>query len=325
MTLTENTTVPMNGIENHRYCEKMSASGRVFNIQKFSIHDGPGIRTIVFLKGCPLRCQWCSNPEGMDSLPTLAINTEKCLTTVHCSRCLEKCPNSAVRYDKSTLKIAIDRGKCDFCGNCVNACPAKAIKIFGTVMNVEQVLSIVEQDDLFYSSSGGGLTLSGGDPLFQPMFARALLQKAQSYGFETAIETSGHGAWADVEAVLRCCDFIYYDIKSMDPIKHKSFTGMDNRLILSNLEQACHLFSNTPICVRTPVISGFNDTREDIKEIFSFLETLPKKVDYELLPYHQFGENKYSMIRDGNQKPKFKKCDQKNYQTLKKMIQTREG
>lgn len=322
MTFTKSMIVPINGIENNAYCDQVSATGRVFNIQKFSIHDGPGIRTTVFLKGCALRCQWCSNPEGMDSHPTLAINIEKCITTAHCSRCLEQCPNNAISRDKSTLEIVIDRSKCDLCGNCENACPSKAIKIFGTVMNVEQVISTVEQDELFYSSSGGGLTLSGGDPLFQPTFARALLQKAQSYGFETAIETSGHGPWGDVQAIFQHCDFIHYDIKSMDTKKHKSFTGVDNRLILSNLEKVRHLFPDTPICVRTPVIPGFNDTQEDIKKIISFLETLPQKVSYELLTYHQFGENKYSMIGKGDQKPRFKKCDQVKFETLKKMIQT---
>jgi pyruvate formate lyase activating enzyme len=321
MTFDESKIIPNNEIENHKYNKHMTVSGQVFNIQKFSIHDGPGIRTIVFLKGCPLRCQWCSNPEGMDSLPTLAINTEKCLTTARCNRCSDLCPNKAISNDKSTLEINIDRSKCDLCGKCENACPSKAIRIFGTVMNVEQVMSIVEQDDLFYTSSGGGLTLSGGEPLFQPLFACALLQRAKSYGFETAIETSGHGAWTNVEAVFGCCDFIFYDIKSIDSKKHKSFTGVDNRLILSNLEKACHLFPHRPICVRTPVIPGFNDTREDIKKIFSFLKALPRKVEYELLPYHQFGTNKYSMIGKENQKPSFKKNGQKKFEALKELIQ----
>ena len=142
----------------------MTTSGLVFNIQKFSIHDGPGIRTMVFLKGCPLRCQWCSNPEGIDSQATLAFNGDKCLTTNHCNRCIKECPEYAISIAESTLRIEIDREKCDLCGQCVKVCPPKAIKIFGTLMSVEEVLSVIEQDELFYSSSGGGSKeLSEGD------------------------------------------------------------------------------------------------------------------------------------------------------------------
>jgi pyruvate formate lyase activating enzyme len=296
------------------------SQGQVFNIQKFSIHDGPGIRTIVFLKGCLLRCQWCSNPEGIDCRPTLAVNLEKCITTAHCSRCLEKCTRKAIARDTSTLKITVDREKCDLCGHCVTACPAQAFKVFGTLMTVDEVMKVVEQDELFYAASGGGLTLSGGDPLFQPGFARDLLQKAQSYGFETAIETSGHGPWSDAKMVFEHCDFIHYDIKSMDSIKHKAFTGVDNHRILSNLQKTCEHFPQTAICVRTPVIPGFNDTHEDISQILSFLKDLPRKVDYELLDYHQFGENKYTMIGKETQAPDFKKSDGENFEILKKII-----
>lgn len=299
----------------------MTSSGLVFNIQKFSIHDGPGIRTIVFLKGCPLRCQWCSNPEGIDSHPILAINTKKCITTDHCQRCIKSCPKNAIDSDESTHKVKIDREKCDLCGECVKACPAKAINIFGTLMSVEEVMSIVEQDDLFYSSSGGGLTLGGGEPLFNPVFARDLLRKAQSYGFETAIETSGHASWSDFEEVVQYSDFILYDIKCLSSKKHKAYTGVNNRVILANLEKTCRRFSDKSICVRTPIIPGFNDTEDDIKQIVSFLKKLPRKVDYELLPYHQFGENKYSMIGKDNQKPGFQKYDKKNFEALKKTVQ----
>lgn len=298
----------------------MPSSGLVFNIQKFSIHDGPGIRTLVFLKGCPLRCQWCSNPEGIDSQPTLAFNIDKCITTEQCQRCLIACTRNAIERDESTRKIKIDREKCDLCGDCVKACPPKALNLFGTLMSVDEVMTVVEQDGLFYSSSGGGLTLGGGEPLFQPLFAHDLLQKAQSYGFETGIETSGQASWPDFEKVVQYCDFVLYDIKCLSSEKHKAFTGVDNRVILTNLEKACQRYSNTTICVRTPIIPGFNDTEDDIKQIVSFLKKLPGKVDYELLPYHQFGENKYSMIGKESQKPGFQKYDVMNFEALKKII-----
>ena len=301
----------------------MFSSGLVFNIQKFSIHDGPGIRTIVFLKGCPLQCQWCSNPEGIDRHPTLAVNAEKCITTKQCQRCLEICPKNVINVD-SANKVEIDREKCDLCGECVKVCPTKALNIFGTLMSVEEVMNIVEQDDLFYSSSGGGLTLGGGEPLSNPVFARDLLREAQLYGFETAIETSGHASWPDFEEVIHYADVVLYDIKCMSAKKHKAYTKIDNRVILTNLEKACLKFSNTSIYVRTPIIPGFNNTEDDIKQIVSFLKKLPKKVDYELLPYHQYGENKYSMIGKNNQKPTFQKYDTQNFETLKKIVETGE-
>ena len=242
----------------------MTVSGLVFNIQKFSVHDGPGIRTIVFLKGCPLRCQWCSNPEGLDPQPTLAVNPAKCLSTDQCQRCKSACPRAAIAEDKSNGKISVSRDLCDSCGECVRVCPSKAIQLFGTPMSVDDVMSTVEQDELFYTFSGGGLTLGGGEPLLQPEFSRDLLRTARSYGFETAVETSGQAPWADVESVVRYCDFLLYDIKCIDPVKHKAYTGVHNHIILTNLEKICRHFKNMSICVRTPIIPGFNDTEADI-------------------------------------------------------------
>lgn len=299
----------------------MTTSGIVFNIQKFSVHDGPGIRTIVFLKGCPLRCQWCSNPEGLDRHPEIAINLKKCLTTVHCRRCVDICPQNAIDIDESTHMVDINRDRCDLCGECVKCCPSKAVNIFGKPMGVEAVMNTVEQDDLFYASSGGGLTLGGGEPLFQPGFARALLREAQSYGFETAIETSGHASWSDVDAVLQYCDFVLYDIKCMNSKKHKAFTGVSNERILANLENACRSFKDLPICIRTPIIPGFNDTEGDVTQIISFLKKLPGKIEYELLPYHQFGENKYSMLGKDMQRSCFEKIDLSHFEALNKTVQ----
>lgn len=274
----------------------MSTSGRVFNIQKFSIHDGPGIRTIVFLKGCPLRCQWCSNPEGLERSSTLAVDTDKCLTADVCSRCVDVCPAGALHHGQSTRAITIDRSRCELCGTCMKACPTRAVELFGTEMTATEVMSIVEQDDIFYSTSRGGLTLSGGEPLFQPDFARTLLSMARSCGMDVAIETSGYAPLQDVVNVFEQCDFIYYDIKTMDREKHQSYTGVDNQRIIANLAAVCTLFPTVPLCVRTPVIPGFNDRKEDIEQISRFLLTLPRTVVHELLPYHQFGERKYSLI-----------------------------
>ena len=270
-------------------------TGLVFNIQKFSLHDGAGIRTLVFLKGCPLKCAWCANPEGQSHRPELAFNTDMCIGVAECGLCLEACGPQAVS-STTDGKIAIDRGLCSDCGDCAEACPSKALKLFGDRMSVGEALKVVEEDSAFYARSGGGLTLSGGEPLAQADFAIHLLEAARARGIDTAIETTGYCAWDTLEAACGAANRIFYDVKSLDSEKHKRETGVDNKLILENLERLRERFSGLSITARTPIVPGFNDSPEDIEAISRYLRSLPGDIEHELLPYHGFGESKYGQL-----------------------------
>ena len=269
--------------------------GRVFNIQRFSLHDGSGIRTLVFLKGCPLACKWCANPEGQSFGPELAYSPDKCIGTAECNRCMEVCDVGAIGR-REDGKVEIDRETCSDCGRCVEACPSKALEIFGKSMGVDDVIRIVEEDGRFYARSGGGLTLSGGEPLSQTEFALELLKAAQGRGIDTALETSGLCRWEDLESVCRHVNQIFFDLKTLDGRKHEEATGVGNGRILDNLRKLCATFPEMPVVVRTPVVPDFNDSPEDIRNIAEFLEALPGTVAYELLPYHRFGEGKYQQL-----------------------------
>lgn len=271
-----------------------NSRGYVFNIQHYSVHDGPGIRTIVFLKGCPLRCQWCSNPESQSVLPELAYNGNKCIGLEQCGLCLAACPAEALRSGDDG-KISIDRDKCLVCLRCVESCPSRALSVFGRLMNVEEVLDIVEKDSIFYSRSAGGLTVSGGEPLAQPRYLKELLREARRRRINTTLETSGYGALSDLLAVAGYLDNIFYDIKCLDSEKHKQYTGVGNERIINNLFALREKYPALHIIVRTPVIPGFNDTPGDIAAIAGLVKQLPG-VEYELLGYHRLGEPKYGYI-----------------------------
>lgn len=268
-------------------------AGIVFNIQKFSVHDGPGIRTLVFLKGCPLRCQWCSNPESQAGESELAYNESKCIGALECGLCLKVCSTGAIMAKDE--KVMINRELCQSCGKCSDICPSNALEIFGEYKDVNDVLKIVEEDSVFYSRSGGGLTLSGGEPLLQHEFVYELVKEAKSRGLDTAIETCGHTEWDNLEKVCKYLNTIFYDIKCIDSDKHRKFTGVKNEKILQNFQKLARHFSDTTIIVRTPIIPGFNDTREDIQAIVDFIKEFPN-VEYELLSYHRFGESKYTYL-----------------------------
>jgi pyruvate formate lyase activating enzyme len=272
-----------------------ASRGLVFNIQKFSLHDGSGIRTLVFLQGCPLACRWCSNPEGQARLPELAFDPKKCIGWVECERCVRACgPGALTRSEDG--KVRLDRDLCDGCGECAKACPSLALEVLGRTMSVEEVMSVVEEDSGFYARSAGGLTLSGGEPLAQARFAGELLKAARSRGIDTALETSGHCRWQDLEDVCGHADQVFYDVKTMDPAKHEDQVGVGNARILRNLRQLCERFPDLPIVVRTPIIPGFNDSPEEVAAIAAFIAGLPGSRRYELLPYHGFGEPKYRRL-----------------------------
>jgi glycyl-radical enzyme activating protein family len=269
-----------------------SASGFVFNIQKCSLHDGDGIRTLVFMKGCPLRCSWCSNPESQKGTPEIIFEERKCLGPQECGWCIARCPVKAIkRLDNDS--IGIDRHICTSCGVCAEACPSKAISIVGKRMLTSDIIRLVEDDQSFYWRSGGGITVGGGDPVFQAEFTRQLLRACQASSIHTAIETAGYANFSDLEKISEYADLIMFDVKHIDSVKHKSLTGVHNELILANLKRLSATFPQVPIIVRTPIVPGFNDSEEVIQSIVNFISSISNLIKYELLPYHAFGEAKY--------------------------------
>ena len=269
--------------------------GLVFNIQKFSLHDGPGIRTIVFLKGCPLACIWCSNPEGQLRAPELIHCCDRCIGTEECDRCIGACTVRAIRKDGHG-GVVVNRDRCDGCGDCADVCPSQALERSGQWLSVDEVLRIVDEDDAFYARSGGGLTLSGGEPLSQGAFALALLRAARNRGVDTAIETSGLCNWKTLCEAASLADQIIFDVKCLDGAKHELATGVSNAKILENFRKLRGEFPKVEVVVRTPVVPGINDTVEDIRAIADFIEEAGGAKAYEVLPYHGFGEPKYERL-----------------------------
>ncbi len=270
--------------------EIANTTGIVFNIQKYSVHDGPGIRTIVFLKGCPLSCQWCSNPESQSAAPQLAYNRNKCITSDECGKCQNVCADNAlVQADEN--KISVNWAACSNCLACTEVCPAGALITYGEEHNVKEVIDAVEKDAAFYARSGGGLTLSGGEPFAQPKFAIALLKEAKRRYIKTAVESCGMASKESLLEGMKYCNTLMYDIKSMDAEKHERYTGYSNKTIIDNFVAIRKTYPNLNIRVRTPVIPGFNNTEKDIRDIIEFLKDYD--VEYELLPYHRLGTQKY--------------------------------
>jgi len=261
--------------------------GTVFNIQRYSLHDGPGIRTIPFLKGCPLACKWCSNPESQRPQPEIMYQESSC---IHCGRCLEACKYGALSVNNPYL---VDRDRCVACGACAEVCPTNALVLKGKKMTVWEVIQELQKDAAIYRRSNGGITLSGGEALSQPKFTRELLRACKEKGWHTAMETTGMTTKEVIESVMPFVDLALTDIKSIDPVVHKNATGVDNRIILENLIRISYL---TKTIVRIPVIPNVNDNPESIREIAEFTK-LMKDIDViHLLPYHNYGQNKYLLL-----------------------------
>lgn len=262
-------------------------------IQKYSIHDGRGIRTTVFWKGCPLRCQWCHNPETQSAAPELLDHPEKCSG---CGNCVKSCPEQAVRLSRKTHIAVTDREKCTGCGKCTESCPENIREIAGRQYSLQQLMKELMKDQMFYEESGGGVTFSGGEVMtadMEEILAAAAELKKQEIPLN--IDTCGAAPWENFEKILPYTDTFLYDLKILDPEKHRKYTGADNRLILDNLEKLNA--AGAAICLRIPVIPGVNDSEEDMLQIIRYLQQRQIKTEkIHLLPYHAAGSAKYERL-----------------------------
>lgn len=254
--------------------------GTIFNIQRFSVHDGPGIRTVVFEKGCPLRCRWCANPESQAAAPEIAWTKSKCIDC-KCCKSLRQDPDGFRNVDPETLR---------------RTCPTGALHVFGESVTVDEVMERVTRDGIFYANMDGGLTISGGEPLMQPDFTYSLLKSARSMGIHTAIETTGYARYEVFERIAGEVDYLLMDIKSIDEEIHIQNTGVSKQIILSNFARIKERYPMLPMLVRTPVIPGVNDSEEEIRRIRDYIRPY-ENVHYELLKYHRFGEAKYESLQ----------------------------
>ena len=289
-----------------------SAAGTVFDIQRYSIHDGPGIRTIAFLKGCPLSCLWCCNPESQNPKPEVMYQASRC---IHCGKCIKACQFGAI--DPQNIGL-VNHSVCTACGECANVCPTGALTMKGKRMTVEQVVQELKRDEINYRRSGGGITLSGGEPLVQSGFATELFKACQSKGWHTAIETTAYASDEAIEQAFPFVDLALLDIKSVDNEKHRRFTGVSNEMILKNARRISEL---THTVVRVPTVPQVNASPEGIRAICEFVLTLNQVKTVHLLPYHTYGENKYDLLGREYQMDPNASVSAEEIEELKKIVE----
>lgn len=275
--------------QNDKLLNHNKITGTIFEIERYALHDGPGIRTLVFFKGCSLKCLWCSNPESQQHHPQLVYWANKC---IGCSACVESCPQKALTLgDKG---ISIDRSRCRICGTCAETCNAEALILIGKEMTPEEVLTEVLKDMPFYRKSGGGVTFSGGEPLIQNEFLKETAKICKENGVNTAIETSGCVHWEIIEDIMPYIDLFLYDLKEMDRKRHKDYTGDYNDIILSNFISLVQ--SGKEVVVRIPIIMAYNERNENLRHVIEFLKRRAPGIRVDLLPYHRLGRTKYDRL-----------------------------
>ena len=273
----------------------METRGIIFDLKRFAVHDGPGIRTVLFLKGCTLNCAWCHNPEGIRRSPELVYFESKC---VHCAACIDACPNGARQMIAGELVYQRDR--CTQCGQCMEACYANALFLYGRTVSVGEVMAELRQDEDFYRASGGGITLSGGEPMLQAAFSTAVLRQCKLEGFHTALDTCGNIPWVVLESALPYTDLVLYDLKHLDPAQHRRYTGASNTLLLDNLRRLDQ--QHVPLEIRIPLVPTINDG-ENLNAVGAFLQSFDQQVCVRLLPYHRLAGSKYQRLGRENHMP----------------------
>jgi len=264
----------------------MKIEGLIFDIKRYAIHDGPGIRTTVFMKGCPLRCWWCHNPEGQILGFEIMYLEYKC---IHCHTCEQVCPENAIYFDEDEMQH-FNRNKCTYCSICTDNCPTGALEFVGRKISVDELLEEVERDITLYDSSGGGVTFSGGEPLMQPIFLRESLKKLKERYIHTALDTSGYASWDVLKSVMDYVDIFLYDLKLYDDYEHKLYTGVSNKIIKGNLMNLVQSGRGKDVILRMAVIPGITDTERNIEGWKSFIQKLRDVEEIDLLPYHDVSE-----------------------------------
>lgn len=274
----------------------MPECGIIFNIQRYTVHDGPGIRTELFLKGCPLQCRWCGNPESHKITPQPGIYPVKCIGRDKCGCCVDACENKGSLVFEEQKLTAIDRTQCTNCMKCMEDCPADAIKRWGRQMSVAEAMDVILKDVPYFNSSGGGVTMSGGEPLMQVSFVSDLLKECRKCGIHTCVETTLYADWKSIEEIFPDTDLFITDLKHMDSSVHRTYTGVPNERILDNMERLAGL--GKPLIVRIPVIPGVNDTEENMEASADFiLHRLHNRVEeLQLLEFMRLGEEKYKSL-----------------------------
>lgn len=292
----------------------MTRKGIVFDIKKYAIDDGPGIRTTIFLKGCPLHCWWCHNPEGQASGPELMHRRRRC---IGCGECVKGCSRRAISLVKE--QIFIDRKKCDLCGKCSSRCPTGALTIVGKEMSVREVMEEINEDSIFYGESGGGVTFSGGEPLLQFDFLDALLEACREKDLRTAVDTSGYASHESIDRISGRTDLFLYDLKIMDDRKHRKYTGMSNKLILDNFRKLAE--NRSDILVRFPIIPGINDDEDNVTATAEFILSQNIK-SISLLPYHRSGVEKYKNLNRAYRLKKIQSPSDQKLRLIKDRLET---